>query len=259
MVKAGFTVDHESQVRLFIKVYNAQGQLDVVYGPAREAMMNAYTESEWILPDTHSQPIAEIGIESSGSGSVNLDYLTWNGEPDVVLTRPTNLKAHRQSPQVWRQAWVDAMDMWDDWWPEPYRLIQNSGRGLIMQGTREWRDYEVEADITPWLMEAGGIAARVQGQRRFYGLQLGKGNTVRLIKALDGDAILAEMDFDWNIYETYALKMQVIGNRILGWVNGQLVFDVTDAGTALSGGGVAYLVDCGHISSQSMRVKPIAS
>ena len=51
-----------------------------------------------------------------------------------------------------------------------------------MQGTREWQNYEVEADITPWLVDAAGIGARVQGLKRFYSLQLVKGNKVRLIK-----------------------------------------------------------------------------
>jgi hypothetical protein len=149
------------------------------------------------------------------------------------------------------------MDLWEMWWPEPYRLIQNEGRGLIMQGTREWKDYQVEADITPWLMDAGGIAVRVQGQKRFYALQLVKGNKVRLIKALDGDTILAEKDFEWEIHKTYSLKMQVSGNQIKAWVDGKHLFDLFDEGTPLSGGGVAYVLDLGHIGSQSMTVKPI--
>jgi len=149
------------------------------------------------------------------------------------------------------------MDLWEMWWPEPYRLVQNEGRGLIMQGTREWQDYEVEADITPWLMDAGGIAVRVQGQRRFYALQLVKGNKVRLIKALDGDTILAERDFDWETYGTYQLKMQVSGNQIRAWIDDALQFEVVDEGKPLNSGGVAYVVDQGHISSQALSVRPI--
>ena len=184
-VKAGFTADQAADVKLFIKVYNKEDQLDVVYGPEKTVAANAYTETEWIIPNTHSQPIAEIGIEcKSDSGSVYLDYLTWSGEPDVVLTRPFGSGEMWEAPLVWRNAWVDAMDEALSW-KEPYRLIKNEGRGLFMQGTREWKDYEAEADITPWLMDAGGIAVRVQGLKRFYALQLVKGNKVRLLKALE--------------------------------------------------------------------------
>ena len=232
----------------------------MVYGPELALTVQVYTETDWIIPNTHSQPIAEIGFECKckvESGVVYLDYLTWDGAPHVTLTRPFGSNERWEPPLVWRQAWVDAMDLWEVWWPEPYRLVQNEGRGLLMQGTREWKDYEVEAAITPWLMDAGGIGARVQGLKRFYSLQLEKGNKVRLVKALDGDAILGEKDFEWEIHSSYTLKMQVSGNRIKAWVDDQLQFDVVDEDKPLLGGGVAYVVDQGHISSQAMTVKPI--
>ena len=128
-----------------------------------------------------------------------------------------------------------------------------------MQGTRQWKDYQAEADITPWLMDAGGIAVRVQGLKRFYALQLVKGNKVRLLKALENDTILAENDFDWEIHNTYALKLQASGNQLKAWVDGELFFDITDEVTPLSGGAVAYVVDQGHIASQAMTVKPASS
>jgi hypothetical protein len=229
----------------------------MIYGPEEVLAATTYTETEWTVPNTRSQPIAEIGLECSGaSGNLYLDYLTWDGEPNVTLTRPFGSKEPWSPPLVWRQAWVDGMDLWEVWWPEPYRLVQNEGRGLIMQGTRQWEDYQVEADITPWLMDAGGIALRVQGQKRFYALQLVKGNKVRLIKALDGDTILAEKDYEWEIHKTYSLKMQVSGNRIKAWVDGVHQFDLFDEEIPLTGGGVAYVLDQGHIGSQSLSVQP---
>jgi hypothetical protein len=126
-----------------------------------------------------------------------------------------------------------------------------------MQGTREWQDYDVEADITPWLMDAAGIGARVQGLKRFYALQLVDGKKVRLLKTLDGDSILAEKDFDWETYGTYQLKIQVSGNLIQAWIDDELQFEIVDEENPLQGGGVAYVVDQGHISSQAMTVKAI--
>jgi len=257
-VSAGFSAEQAASLKLFIKVYNKEDQLEVVYGPEVSLTADAYTETEWIIPNTHSQPIAEVGIECKGeSGIVFLDYLTWDGAPHVTLTRPFGSNERREPPLVWRQAWVDAMDFWEVSWHEPYRLVQNEGRGLIMQGTREWQDYEIEAAITPWLMDAGGIAARVQGLKRFYALQLGKGNKLRLVKVLDGDTTLGEKDFEWEIQSRYALKMQVSGNQIKAWVDDQLQFDTVDEHKPLLGGGVAYVVDQGHVSSQAMTIKPI--
>jgi hypothetical protein len=162
-----------------------------------------------------------------------------------------------EPPLVWRQAWVDGMDQWEVWWAEAYRLVQNSGRGLIIQGTRDWKDYVLEATITPWLMNAGGIAARVQGMRRYYALLLRLGNTAQLIKTLDGDTVLAESKFYWQVNQEYTLRMQVEGSHLQGWVNEVLLFDVKDETRPFMGGGVAYVVEEGHISSQAMTVKPI--
>jgi hypothetical protein len=256
-VRAGFNAEQNTALKLFIKVYNQDDTLDMIYGSEVTLQKKTYTETEWIIPNTYSQPIAEIGFECKADiGTVYLDYLCWDGEPNVTFTRPMGSTVSWEPPLVWRQAWIDAMDLWEIVWGEPYRLAQNEDRGLIMQGTREWKDYQVEADITPWLMDAGGIAVRVQGQKRFYALQLVKGNKVRLIKALDGDTILAEKDFDWEIHKTYTLRMQVSGNQIKAWVDGKQQFDLFDEGTPLSGGGVAYVLDLGHISSQFMTVKP---
>ena len=256
-VHAALTTEHPTTINAFIKVYNSADQLTIIPGPDVKLTPNTPAELEWTIPDTHSQPIAEIGFEfGEAAGNFYLDYLTWVGEPDIVLTRPVGTNSAGEASVVWRRAWVAAMDQWEQWWPQPYRLIQNSGRGLLMQGTREWQNYEVSADILPWLVNAGGIAARVQGLQRFYTLQLVSGKKIRLLKALDGDQILAEKDFAWKVYETYQLKLQVAGNQLRAWVNDELHFEFTDYDQPLTSGGVAYVVDQGHISSQAMKIQP---
>ena len=124
-----------------------------------------------------------------------------------------------------------------------------------MQGTREWKNYIVEDEITPWRMKAGGIAVRVQGLQKFYALQLVKGSKARLVKALDGDTVLGEKEFEWKETSTYSLKLQVSGNQLKGWIDGQLMFEATD--NSLTGGAVTFVVEQGNVISQAMSVKPI--
>jgi len=259
-VIVGVSVEQSTKIKLFIKAYNKEGKLEAIYGLEKLLPAKEYAQLEWIIPSTHSQPITEVGITCEAKlGIVHLDYLTWIGEPNVVLSKPFGLVEQWGDRLVWTRAWIDAMDVWDAWWPEPFRLAQNKGRGLIMQGTRDWKNYEVEADITPWLMDAGGIAARVQGLKRFYSLQLVKGNILRLIKALNGDTVIAEKEFKWGVHQKHTLKLQVSGNRIKAWVNGQLQFNVIDQVKPLLCGGVAYVLDFGHIRSQAMAVRPIGN
>ena len=37
---------------------------------------------------------------------------------------------------------LDAMDSFNRRWPEPFRLVQNRGTGMLIQGARDWRDYQ---------------------------------------------------------------------------------------------------------------------
>jgi ADP-ribosylglycohydrolase len=254
-IRAGLEANTELRVRLSIWVYNAFDQLDTLYGPEFALEAGTPLEAHWIVPGTHGQPIAQIGLQGSGNpdGVLYLDYLTWEGEPDITLSRPADCN---DNPQIWRRAWVDGMDQWQCGWPQSFRLAQNEGRGLIIQGTREWRNYEVSARIRPTLAAAAGIGARVQGMRRYYALLLVAEGKAQLVKALDGDKVLTEVDFHWEVEMEYKLCLQVDGPQLRGWVNEQLLFEIEDESKPLMGGGVAFVLEEGHMMSEAMRVQP---
>jgi hypothetical protein len=182
---------------------------------------------------------------------VYLDYVAWSGAPDVTLTRPAD------GGTMWRRAWVNGVDRFDEYSPEPYRLVQNSGTGLLVQGTREWTDYEVSAPVRPHMVTSAGIGARVQGMRRYYALLLVKGGKARLVKALDGDAVLAETGLSWHLDVTYELSLKVEGNRLRASIDGEEIFDVEDEDRPLTGGAVALVCEEGRTESEVVRVRPL--
>jgi ADP-ribosylglycohydrolase len=263
MVRAGVVADggNETPVtcRLYIRAYGADDELVRTYGPETILEPGADHAFEWRIEDTGGAPIAEVGLELGSErrvdGTVYLDYLTWDGAPDVVLTRPAD------GGTMWRRAWVDGVDQYSPWWPEPYRLVQNHGTGLLMQGTREWTDYRVSADVTPHMVKSAGIAARVQGMRRYYALVLCNDGadghaTARLVKALDGNTVLAEVDFAWQFGETHELSLEVVGTRLRAWVDAQQLFELDDIDRPLIGGGVALVCEEGRTATQVVRVQP---
>jgi len=176
---------------LYLQRYSAADTVVDVEGPEIVLAPGASHEFRWRIEATHGQPIASIGValrtNGRADGSVYLDYLTWDGAPDVILSRPED------GGDVWRRAWIDGVDQWEQRWPEAYRLVQNHGTGLLIQGTRAWTDYRVTTTITPHLATAVGIGARVQGMRRYYALLLCNDGVARLVKALDGETVLAQM------------------------------------------------------------------
>jgi len=146
------------------------------------------------------------------------------------------------------------VDSYLPYWPEAYRLIQNEGRGLLMQGTREWKNYQVNSTLTPHLVKAAGVAVRVQGMKRYYALLLCDDQKARLIKALDGDTILAEADFAWNLGEAYDLKLAVQDQTLTAMIGDTELFTVEDTDQPLTSGGIALVCEEGRVATELVEV-----
>ncbi len=238
--------------RLFVKAYGAEDALCTFPGPAFTLVPGAEAAPEWRVQVPTGCPIAWVGIELSSAkrmdGSVYLDWLTWEGAPDVRLVAP----AH--PGRRWLEAWTQACSAASTHPEDTYRLIQNEGRGLWIQGTRDWRDYTVRATLTANLARSMGLAARVQGLQRYYALELAQG-VARLVRQRYGRTVLAERSYDWQLYHPYRLELTVQGARLIGSVEGEILFDVTDA-SDLEGGAIAILIEEGRIGVEDVVVSP---
>jgi hypothetical protein len=238
--------------QLYLSYYTPGDQVARAYGPEVLLKPGEVIALDWKIGDLGSSPICEIGLElrssSQADGTIYLDTLSWGGTPDVTFSRPL------QGGVMWRNAWVNGVDHFESW-SDPFRLIQDAGRGLIITGTREWTDYRVSADVTPHMVSAAGLAARVQGLRRYYGLLLVPGK-LRLVKMLAEEAVLAEIPLAWILGETYNLALAVQGNLIRGYLDGRLVLEAQD--TSFTGGGVGLVVEEGRTATQLVRIEPLA-
>jgi hypothetical protein len=255
-VRAEAAADEGNPARItcgiFLRYYGAEDQYRLLEGPHVDLAPGEWRELTWQVEELDGAPIAAVGIQimspSPTSGSVYLDTLTWDGSPRFEIKRP-------QAPgQMWRRAWVNGVDDWSPGWPEAYRIVQNEGEGLIIQGTRQWMDYQVEARVKPLLMTSGGVAGRVQGLRRYYALLLARPGKVQLVRVLDEKTVLAEKDFAWELDRSYDLRLKMTGDRLQGWVDGSLLFDLQDSGSPLTGGGVGLVVEEGSLACNSVSV-----
>ena len=252
---------------LYLRYYADGDVLTIRRSEAVSLAPNQTHTFAWPIAELEGAPIAEIGVEISSKGCADgtlyLDYLTWDGTPQVTLRRPpyatavTKRSPDGMSTNMWRMAWVNGMDQYDWWWPEAFRLVQNRGRGLLIQGTREWTDYQAAATITIHLAKAVGIAVRVQGMRRYYALLLSADGKLRLIKALDGDTVLAEIDCPWQQGETHHFQLQVRGNQLVALVDGAVRLSASDQAQPLTGGGVAFVCEEGRLMSEEMVISAL--
>ena len=255
-------------LRLYARHYDEDDALAIIGGEPVQLAPSADADLTWRVPETGNQPIACIGIEIVGergaSGCVYLDWLTWDGAPEMQLNRPAISeagRAKRKRPQFWKKAWIYALDSSErfdawDYWPQAYRVIQNEGRGMLSQGTRDWRDYQFSASALPRVCEAGGIAVRVQGLRRYYALLLDH-ESARIVRVLDGETVLAQTDAGWSVEQVYELTLKAEGNRLTAFVNGEQALEAVDPDDALTGGGVALVAQAGCIYFDDVSVKPV--
>ena len=229
---------------LYIRCYGDNDEPRTVTG--QNQTINGEATLTYAVPaDAH--PVFEIGLSLPAGGCLNVNSVRWDGEPTLTLTKPD----HRGT--MWRRAFVNGADVFDSRL-ESMRVIQNDGTGLLIQGTRDWRDYRVTADVTPHLAESVALAGRVQGMRRYYALRWRRDGELQLVRMLDEPTILATTPFAWAFGETHNLTLQLNGSHISGLVDGQQVFAVTD--TVLDCGSVALAVEAGRSATQIIRVEP---
>ncbi len=251
IVRASLQADAVVSARLIVRTFGL-GDAPLTLGSEAQTLQPGGAPSlTWTVPDTHGAPIAAVGVELTAleATTVYLDFLTWDGAPNVTLSRV-------EGGQQWHRAWVDAVDQFGFWWQEPYRLSQNHGRGLLIQGAREWADYEVSVQMTPHLLAAAGLAARVQGLQRYYALLFCDDGTVTLVKARDGEKELSRAAFRWHEEQPYTLRLHVSGARIRASVDGQVLFDFEDTDRPLLTGAIALVCEEGTVSADAVTVSP---
>ena len=244
------STDDTVNVAICARVFDAEDKLLTLRNAATEIAPGDGCQLSWTVPDLGGCPIAAVGVEivsASSGGTLFLDRLDWHGAPEVVLSKIQG--------SMWHRAWVNGVDQYKPYYPESFRLVQNRGTGLLLHGTRDWTDYRMSADVTPHLARRAGIAARVQGMRRYYALVFTADGAVQLVRELDGTTVLEEKPFAVELYRTYQLALTVQGSTITASVDGETVLVAED--DALPNGGIALLIDEGRTATQKVELGPI--
>ncbi|MCC6704776.1 MAG: ADP-ribosylglycohydrolase family protein [Thermomicrobiales bacterium] len=254
--------DHPGPVkaRLALRHYTGADTLQTLAGPDLTIAPGETATITWTIPDLDGCPVEAIGVQLDANSTVALDRLDWSGAPTFSYHRPADAAPvlsgvpGAQPAGLWRRAWVAGVDHYGSWWPEAIRISQDTGRGILSQGTRDWVDYQVQSTITPYLAGKFGIAARVQGLRRYYALLLGVDGVARLVKMDDTETVLAEAPHTFTVFEPSALTITVEGDRITGSIAGGPTLTAVDSGSRLSAGGIGLVIEEGTIGADEVRV-----
>lgn len=242
------------EVRLRIRIYDDTDNLQDIDGEAIALQPGEEYTPEWSLPDTGGQPIAEIGLAISGvgrraDGEVIIDFMRWDGAPELTLKRPDG------DCDFWRMAWVNGTSFFSKRFPSAFRISQAVGEGMIIHGTRQWTDYQASGDIMLHLGNYGGFVIRAQGLRRYYGARVTRDGKMQIVKVRDDkELVLAESDFGTEFEKNIAMRVIADGPRIVFEANGQSI-EADDSGPdAFRDGGLGLLVHEGALSTNEIRI-----
>lgn len=245
-------------VRLRLRVYDAADKLRDVEGDVQVLQPGSDAVLEWRLPAFDGQPIAEIGVVVSAlgrraDGALLLDYMRWDGTPEVTLHRPQG------DGDFWRMAWVNGVDFFSKRFPPSFRISHSRGEGMVSHGTRQWTDYAVKSDLMIHLGNYGGLALRVQGLQRYYGVQVTRDGKLQIVRMRDGVVdVLASRAFDFELETRIGFKAQVSGNTISANVGGVAISATDDSSLALRDGGIGLVIHEGALSTDAITVSAAA-
>jgi ADP-ribosylglycohydrolase len=241
---------------LRIRVYDENDRLRDIDGEAQALAPGGEALLEWRLPELDGQPIAEIGVvlRADGrraDGRVLLDYLRWDGAPDMTLHRP------KGDCDFWRRAWVNNVSFFSKRFPPSFRISQGRGEGLIAHGTRQWTDYAVKTEIVIHLGNYGGLALRLQGLRRYYGVRITRDGRLQIVRVRDDElSVLAETAFAFTFERKIAVSAEVVGRSIRADVDGVSLSAEDDSEHALHDGGIGLVINEGALSTEYVTVSP---
>jgi len=253
-------------INLFVKYWGEKDKLIKINSEDFFFKNNEIKNIEWNVPDTFSNPIAQIGIVISSSekasGKLLINYLDIFGEPKITFKKPEHIANPKrgvafETPfygHMWKNNFVQAIDKWESRWREPFRITQNIGRGVVFTGNDKWKNYSVSSKLNFHLVKSGGIIARVQGLKRYYALEVTSENKLRIVKMYYDLQILKEVDFNFEFFKDYNFTLQVDNNHIKGYLDDKLIIEVQDTNNPLTSGGAGIVTEDGTMCTDEIRV-----
>ncbi|MDA4846179.1 ADP-ribosylglycohydrolase family protein [Hoeflea poritis] len=245
-------------VALAVGIYNSSDGIDVIEADPQTLAPGAERVLEWRLPETGGQPIAEVGltIRAAGrraDGTVLVDWMTWSGVPEMELKRPEG------DGDFWWRAWVSDCQFFSKRFRQSFRMSNGRGTGLILQGARDWNDFEVDTEIMIHAGSNAGVIARAQGRKRYYAVVLDRKGEMALVRQFDDETTtLASGPIDFEFETPIPVKLTVRGKSVHATVNGATLEAKIDSGPELASGAMGLLVTEGAVSADRIRISPAA-
>ena len=175
--------------------------------------------------------------------------MKWEGEPKLVLKRLEG------EGDFWHRSWINSVDHFSKETSNCFKISQDRGLGLIIHGTRLWKNYKVEADLVLHLGKFAGLTARTQGLRRYYAARLCHNQLFQIIRVFDDNyKILSEVNFSFELDKKISVSLSVNDKKIFAMAGEKTLSVIDDSDESLSSGGIGLFVFEGTLSTELIRI-----
>ena len=163
--------------------------------------------------------------------------------------------------------WTVTSGSWQAAQADGRSVYKNTGNGIAYSGSTDWHDYRLETVIKMGGDAAGGGASgvifRFQNAQNFYHFRFDDNKTsstsvktAQMYKWVNGTATkIGELPFEFNYADWYTLAVEVQGNVIKGYINGELAIGLTD--DSIASGAVGFRANGRNIFVDRIVVGPI--
>ena len=237
---------------------NTSSDMKLFHGEAVDLQQGKSFTLTLPVPGERGFPVKDIGVEITGgpeaAGSVLVDTVRYHGSPDFSI--PDQLPRHKGGDLLGWVVDADILHAKSSQNPQPMTHFgKDEGRGVVVTGTDDWRDYTISSRFTIVLAEAGGLIARYQGLQRFIALVKTR-DALKLVRNFYGETVLAETPCTWQMGELHHLALTVRGAEIVAHLDGEEVLRATD--DTLDRGGAGYLVESGRAGFREFAIVGVA-
>jgi ADP-ribosylglycohydrolase len=214
------------------------------------------TLTHTIAVDSETSPgaalIERIGLLFSAAREtdavVYLDRVDWSGAPNLDLDLTCD----------------DAMAGWGylrGRWFARDGALNGSHYGRPAEaytGLLAWKNLRYEVCLRPHCGQRHRILFRVRGAQRSYAFGLAPDGRVAFEKNAQGYEEKASAPFKWALNRQYTLAVEVVGDRMTGFVDGQEVLQYQDTDHPWGSGCVGLGLENGRTQFIAISLRPVA-
>ncbi|MFD3257223.1 family 16 glycoside hydrolase [Paenibacillus lentus] len=200
-----------------------------------------------VTPDYEAKDSYSIRVKSIDSGGLYVEkmftiHVTDVDEPPTDPD-PTVIQFSDDFEDGDTVGWTSASGSWSVTTDGTKALIQNnSATGLITAGDT-WTDYTYEAKVKMPITNANaGILFRVQDAEHFYMYRINSAaKKLELYKSVDNVmTLVSSTSFTAQANQWYTMKAAIQGNKMKGYVDGELKVEWTNPETELTSGRIGF-------------------